>query len=197
MKKVKRMLNRIFKIIKREEMRILPGQLAFFMVLAVFSIFPLLGLIGSAFISNELVESIETTLPTAVYTILESLLDVDSSGSIIVFVLFSLYWASDGCRSMIVTSNVIYKIANSNPLKRKIKAFLMTILLISLILFIVIVPAFGELIINSIAKNYPGKLIDTIGKVYDILKFPISFALIYIDIKLLYTLAPDKKIPSK
>ena len=37
MKKAKRMINRILQIFKMDEMRILPGQLAFFMVLSIFS----------------------------------------------------------------------------------------------------------------------------------------------------------------
>lgn len=196
MKKARRMISRIFNILKREEMRILPGQLAFFMVLSLFAIFPLFGLISSSFINNELISSIENTLPTAVYTILEALLDVESSGSIIIFIIVALYFASDGCRAMIITSNVIYKIGNQNYLKQKVKSIFMTIILIMLILFIVIVPAFGELIINTIAKNYPGKIIDTISTGYYYLKYPLSFILIFIDIKILYTLAPDEHIPS-
>ncbi len=196
MKRARKMLSRVFRIIKKEEMRILPGQLAFFMILAIFSIFPLLGLISSSFISTELVNSLEENLPIGVYTVLESLLDVDSTGSIIIFVLICIYFASDGCYAMIITSNVIYKIKNSNFIRQKIKSLFMTLLLIVLILFIVIVPAFGDLIINSIAKNFPGKLIDTIGIIYSYLKLPLSFILIFIGIKILYTLAPDAKIPS-
>ena len=46
MRKARNVLNRILKIIKLEEMRILPGQLAFFMVLSIFAIFPIFGVIG-------------------------------------------------------------------------------------------------------------------------------------------------------
>ena len=196
MEKARNMLGRVWKLIKREEMRILPGQLAFFMVLSIFAIFPLLGLISSSFISNELVTSIETTLPVGVYNVLEDLLAVESSGSIIVFGLFAIYLASNGCGSMIITSNVIYKIKNKNLIRQKVKAIFMTVVLIILILFIVIVPAFGELIINTIAKNYPGKIIETIGIGYNYLEYPLSFVLIFLCIKILYTIAPDAKIPS-
>ena len=72
----------------------------------------------------------------------------------------------------------------------------MTIVLIILIIFIVIVPAFGELIISLIAKNYPGRIISAISVGYTILKYPLSFLLIFIGLKILYTLAPDEKIPS-
>ena len=86
MKKAKRLFRRIWKIIKYEEMRILPGQLAFFIVLSIFSIFPLFGLIGSNFISNELITSTEETLPSGISTILKSLMDVSSSGFNVVLI---------------------------------------------------------------------------------------------------------------
>ena len=197
MKKARRVLGRIWKIFKLEEMRILPGQLAFFMVLSVFALFPIFGLIGSSFISNELINSMDHSLPAAVSSILKSLMEVESSGlSIFIFLAFSIYIASTGCEAIIITSNVIYKIKNDMSIKQTIKAIFMTIILISLILFVVLVPAFGELIINAISKDTPGKVIDTIHVIYDVLKYPISFLLIFIDLKILYTLAPNAKIPS-
>lgn len=197
MKKVRRMLKRFWKIFKLEEIRILPGQLAFFMVLSTFAVFPLFGLLGSSFISNELINSMDHSLPAAVSSILKSLMEIESSGlSIIIFLIFSIYITSNGCKALIITSNVIYKIKNTMPIKVRIKALLMTIVLISLILFVVLVPAFGELIINAISKDTPGHVIDTIHIIYDILKYPISFLLIFIDLKILYTLAPNGRIPS-
>ena len=197
MKKARKMLGRIWKIFKLEEMRILPGQLAFFMVLSVFALFPIFGLIGSSFISNELINSMEHSLPAAVSSILKALMEVESSGlSIVIFLMFSIYIASSGCEAIIITSNVIYKIKNTMSIKQSIKAIIMTIVLISLILFVVLVPAFGELIINAISKDTPGKLIDTIRVIYDIFKYPLSFVLIFLDLKILYTMAPNAKIPS-
>ena len=198
MKKAKRMVKRIFKIIKLEEMSILPGQLAFFFVLSIFAMFPLIGLIGSSFITNGLISSIDDSLPTAVSTILKSLMDVDVSGAgVILFVIFSLYFASDGCYAMIITSNVIYKIKGNSFLKQKIKALFMTIVLIFLLLFIVLVPAFGDLILSLIQKHYPGRVIETIIIGFNWLKYPISFILIFMGVKILYTLAPDEKIESR
>ena len=197
MKKARKILNRIWNIFKLEEMRILPGQLAFFMVLSVFAIFPIFGIIGSSFISKELINSMHS-LPAGVETILISLMEVQSSGlSITLFLVFSIYIASNGCEAMIITSNVIYKIKNTISLKQSVKAVIMTVILISLIIFIVIVPAFGDLIIRTIAKYSPGKVIDTIKVIFNILNYPISFILIFLDLKILYTLAPNAKIPSK
>lgn len=197
MKNAKRMFRRLFKIIKLEEMQILPGQLAFFIVLAIFSIFPLIGYIGSTFITQGIVNSIENTLPSAVSTILKSLMDTKNNGvGIVGFVVCSIFFASGGCEAMILTSNVIYKIKNNNIIRQKIKSIIMTLVLILLLVFIVLVPAFGDLILSVIRTHYPGRVIDTIIVGFGILKYPLSFALIFFGVKVLYTLAPDERIPS-
>ena len=196
-KKAKKMFNRLFKIIKLEEMQILPGQLAFFIVLAIFAIFPLIGYIGSTFITKGIVNSIENTLPSAVSTILKSLMDTKNNGiGIVGFAACSIFFASGGCEAMILTSNVIYKIKNNNIIKQKIKAIIMTLVLILLLVFIVLVPAFGDLILSVIKEHYPGRVIDTIIVGFGILKYPLSFGLIFFGVKILYTLAPDERIPS-
>jgi len=198
MKRAKNLLNSILKIIKLEEMRILPGQLAFFMVLSIFAIFPIFGVIGSNFISNELISLMESSLPSGVSAVLVSLMSVSSSGlSIFMFIVFSIYIASNGCEAMIITSNVLYKIKNTISLRQSIKAIIMTAILISLILFIVIVPACGDLIIDAIEKLSPGKVIETVRIIFNLLKYPLSFILIFIDLKILYTIAPNAKIPSR
>ena len=196
MKKARKVISRFWKIFKLEEMRILPGQLAFFMVLSVFALFPIFGLLGSSFISNELINSMDHSLPAAVSSILKALMEVESSGlSIFIFLAFSIYIASTGCEAIIITSNVIYKIKNDMSIKQTIKAI---IELLSPFKkeFVVLVPAFGELIINAISKDSPGRVIDTIHLIYDILKYPLSFVLIFLDLKILYTMAPNASIPS-
>ena len=198
MKRAKEFLEGIFKVIKREEMRILPGQLAFFIVFSLLTIFSLIGLIGSNFITKELIMGMEDTLPSAISTILKSILEKDVTDfNMIVFVLFSLYIASNGCGSMIITSNALYKIKNDNIIKQKVKAFIMTIILIILILFIVLVPAFGELIIDTLQNHYPGRLIETISQIYTWCRLPLSFVMIFVGVKILYTMAPDKRISSR
>ena len=109
---------------------------------------------------------------------------------------FALYFSSDGANALIITSNVIYKIPNNQFIKRTIKALLMTIVLIILIIFVVIIPAFGDLIIDLLKNNYPGIIMDNIGTLYNYLKIPLSFVLIFFMIKIVYTIAPDKRIPS-
>lgn len=198
MKEAKKTLKRLYKIIRRDEMRILPGQLAFFIVFSLIVIFTFIGLICSTYVTNELVLMIEDSLPSAVASIFKSALETNNEEfNIIIFVVCALFIASNGCNAMIITSNALYHIKNDNLIKQQIKAIIMTIILILLILFTVLVPAFGEFIINLIKNHYPGRIIDTIEIVFSYLKLPLSFILIFFGIKVIYTIAPDKNISSK
>ena len=109
MKKLKRWVKKIYKILKLEEMQILPGQLAFFLVVSVFAMLPLIALISSGFITKEFANSLKD-LPVGVSSIFKSLLDTDSTGyNIFLFVAISLFFSSSGCNAIIVTSDVIGK----------------------------------------------------------------------------------------
>ena len=197
MKKLKKWFKRIYKILKLEEMQILPGQLAFFLVVSVFAMLPLIALIGSGFVTREFAESLKD-LPVGVSSVFKDLLDTDSTGyNVFLFLTISLFFSSSGCKSIIVTSNVIYKITENNKVKQGVKAFIMTIILMFIIVFTAVVPAFGDLILTSIKNKYPGDVINLIIRIFDILKYPLSFLLIFIGVKLIYTLAPDMTIKSK
>ena len=197
MKKIKRWIKKIYKILRLEEMQILPGQLAFFLVVSVFAMLPLIALIGSGFVTREFAESLKD-LPVGVSSVFKDLLDTDSTGyNIFLFMAISLFFSSSGCKSIIVTSNVIYKITENNKVKQSVKAFIMTIILMFIIVFTAVVPAFGDLILTSIKNKYPGDVINLIIQIFDILKYPLSFLLIFIGVKLIYTMAPDMTIKSK
>lgn len=199
MKEAKKTFKRLFKTIRRDEMRILPGQLAFFIVFSLIVIFTLIGLICSTYVTHELIDLIEDSLPLAVASILKSVLEPNSGDfNLIIFVICSLFIASNGCTAMIITSNALYHIKNDNIVKQQIKAIIMTLILILLILFTVLVPAFGEFIINLIKDHYKeGRLIETISLIFSYLKTPLSFILMFFGVKIIYTIAPDKNIASK
>jgi len=197
MKRLKKWLRKIYKILKLEEMQILPGQLAFFLVVSVFAMLPLIALISSGFITKEFANSLKD-LPIGVSSIFKSLLDTDSTGyNIFLFVAISLFFSSSGCNAIIVTSDVIYKITEDNKVKQKIKSLFMTIILMLLIVFTAVIPAFGDLALSSIKAKYPGDVINLIIKIFDILKYPLSFLLIFVGVKIIYTMAPNETIKSK
>ena len=74
----------------------------------------------------------------------------------------------------------------------------MTIILVILLLFMLIVPAYGDTLISLLGEVIKAEpIITTISTAYTILKYPISFLLIFFCIKLLYTMAPDTQIASR
>lgn len=199
--KFKKFLKRVTETINRPEMRILPGQLAFFFVLSMIPLIALMGTIaGQLSISIDSIEEmIQSSLPKQIIDLITPVISAKSVDvNLIIFYISAFLLASNGTHSMIIASNSIYKVEDSGYLNRRIKALIMTIILVLLLIFVVIVPAFGDTIIDFIIKFIPQvRIKEIIETIYQILKYPISIILIYMNIKLLYTIAPDKTIKSK
>ena len=154
MEKAREYILKIFKLIMKPEMRILPGQLAFFTVL---SLVPLIAILGAILLYFD----IDTT--TNVFINISSFLPVDvsqiiSNGiggkgfsfNIFIFLLTAFFLASNGAHSIIITSNEIYGIKGRDYIRRRLKAIAITVILVFVIVFILVVPVFGELILDII-----------------------------------------------
>jgi membrane protein len=197
-KRFKKFLNNFFTVLKRPEMLVLPGQLAFFFIL---SVVPMLTLISYGVTSFNLsLEVVESFLTKSFGSEIANMLIPEVSNVSISFgfmftILFGFFIASNGASSIIITSNTIYGIKDKGFLARKIKAMIMTVFLVLLFLFILLVPLFGESIIR-IADSINSASKDGVAQVIRILNGPISWFIIFFFIKLLYTMAPDKKIAS-
>ena len=126
-------LKKILKIINKPQMKILPGQLAFFIVMSIFPVLTLIGVIATFFnISiDSLVDIMQKALPTQVSN---TLIPFITGNGIDLKVGFSMIAgfiiASNGAYSLIIASNELYNIDNSNYIKRRIKALVLTILLV-------------------------------------------------------------------
>lgn len=199
--KIKEYIKKIITIIRKPVMSILPGQLAFSFVLTVIPIIALIAIIATTFsISlNSITEFITESFPKAVSDLLLPLINGRGFDlSVLIFILTAIWLASTGAYSVITASDVIYNIRRKNEIEKRIKSIIMTFFLISLVLFMIVIPAFGDFIFEFIANL---KIFSHISKqiltVYYILKYPLSFIYIYIIIKILYTIAPSKDIKSK
>lgn len=194
-------MKRVLEIIKKPEMRILPGQLAFFLLLSIIPLFAIIAVVAAKFsLSIEsLIQVINQNLPKEVADFIIQIIGGKSiSMNIVIFCVSGFILASNGPHSMIISSNILYKVKDKDFLTRRIKAILMTIILVILFLFVLAVPAFGDKIVNIIVSLIAN---DKIGKAisigYNILKYPTSILIIFFFIKLLYTMAPDTTIKSK
>lgn len=201
MEKLTNILKKVMNVILKPEMRVLPGQLAFFFVLSIIPLIALIGAITSKFqLPLDMVqEYVNGAIPASVSELLLSIVSPKLMNfNMAVFFVSAFILASNGTHSMIITSNEIYKIKSDNFLKRRLKAVFMTIILVSVLLFVILIPVFGDTIFTLVKETSNNQsLANFLYGLYQILKYPLSIIIIYINIKLLYVLAPDKKIRSK
>ena len=123
--------------------------------------------------------------------------DIQLNPSLLVPLLVALYAASGGASSLIVTSNQLYGIENTNFIHRKIKGLMMTIILIVLVVFLLLIPVFGDKLIELIEFiNFNDTLTNIFSFTIHLSKTPLSWLLIFFLIKVVYTMAPDDVVPS-
>lgn len=193
-------VRKAIAIIKRPDMRILPGQLAFFLVLSMIPLLALVGTIGSklGLSMTSFHNALESTVPDAV---INTLFPADATTglnfNVTVFFIAAFLLASNGAYSVITTSNRIYQVEDNSEIRRRSKAVLLTFILVSLLFFLILVPAFGDSLISLAEINlHNEKLASFIRNIYHLGKYPLSLFLLYFNIKLIYILAPDKEVTS-
>ena len=199
-RRVKKFFDNFFNVLKRPEMLVLPGQLAFFFILSVVPILTLLSYVASSMKLSTavLTDFINHSFGNAIVNLLmPNVSEMSFSFGFILIIIIGLYFASNGASSIIVTSNTIYGIEDQGFLRRKIKAIIMTLFMIILFLFILVVPLFGDSIVSLINNlNINDQFNNTLVAAIRILNGPLSWFIIFFFIKILYTMAPDKNIPS-
>lgn len=193
-------VRKAIAIIKRPDMRILPGQFAFFLVLSMIPLLALVGTIGSklGLSMTSFRNALESTVPDAV---INTLFPADATTglnfNVTVFFIAAFLLASNGAYSVITTSNRIYQVEDNSEIRRRSKAVLLTFILVSLLFFLILVPAFGDSLISLAEINlHNEKLASFIRNIYHLGKYPLSLFLLYFNIKLIYILAPDKEVTS-
>ena len=198
MTKLKKYINRIIKLVKLDEMEILPGHLAFYLIFIIIPVLSFIGIICNN-INIDLTNTIlNNSIPNAVLDLIIGSVNSNYNNyNIIVFLIISLYLASRGTKAIIVSSNLLFKIKEKNIIKIRIKAILMTIILFILIGFMVIVPVLGDIIINYLTGYLKENISVIIINIYHLLKNPISLILMFLLIKFLYTMASSNEISNK
>lgn len=195
-KRYKRILPNLKEILARPDMSILPGQLAFFFILSLVPTITIMFYIAS--LLSISLEDVTTYFNIGISDELISMLtpyvsNVEMGFGLFIIMVVGIYLASNGMNSIIVTADNIYGIEHKPFLERRVKAIIMVFIVILLFLFIVLVPIFGSFL-SSVFENITGY--NVIYRVLSFLKFPFSWFTIFFFIKLLYTIAPDKEIPS-
>lgn len=199
MKNIKKYIKRLYKVIRKNEMRILPGQIAYFIVLSIIPLVSLIGFIASLFsIDVEyVVDAINGSLPKQ---IIEIILPAFSNPSLLTGISFIIVFfiASNGTSSIIVASNILFKLEDTGYIRRRIKAFLMLLILVSLFLFMLIVLAFGDNLIEIVFKLiFTSSVPKAVYEMFLFAKWLVGLLIVFILVKMIFTIAPDSPIPSK
>lgn len=198
---MKNFIKKITNIFMKPEMMILPGELAFFLILAIFPLLTIITYVGSNIdlFNSAFIGTIEGMLPEeTTKTLIPFIIDGKITGNVAIFLIIGFYLISNGTNAIIITSNELYNIENSSFLKRRIKAFFMIILLVSLFIFTILVLAYGNIIAKYIINlKIFSSITSQLYTIFVLFKWPISFICIFWMVKLLYSLAPDTQIPSK
>lgn len=199
--KIKKYFKKLFKLLSKPEMAILPSNIAFNLILAIIPILTIIVLIASTFdISIDLVTKlIKGMMPEQVSNVI---IDVISGKgfdrTIGLYNILAFILASNGTYAIITASDTLYKIDNKDKIKKRISSLILLIIIIMLLLFLVVVPVFGE---NIISLMHQAKIFssfdDEIITIFNILKWPLTLFIIYFNIKLIYTIAPSKNVKSK
>ena len=201
MARIKNIVKRLWQIMNEPDVRILPGQIAYFLILSIFPMLMLIGWIVSKFSMplEDLLEFFEKTFPKNVYdTILPFIQGKGFDVNVGLFIIFGFILASNGTHSIILASNKLYGFKDDDWIKRRIKAIILIILIIGLILVTMIVLAFGnditKMIFDLLKVKTKGNLL---YKLIIYIKWPIAMFVILLVLKMIYVIAPDKKIMSK
>lgn len=198
--KIKNYIIDLWHILRLPEMLILPGNLAFFLVLSLAPLITSFGFIASVFsLSTDMISNFfGSVLPSSVIDMLEPFLNNGFGAVNLMFVIIGFGVASNGTDSLIIASNTLYKAENSNYIKRKIKAIFMNFWLIILFVVVLILMAFGSFILTKILVfSTIGKFIVNNYILITLIKLLFAFVIIFITIKIIYTMAPDMKLRSK
>lgn len=200
-KRIKNFLHYLYLGIKRPEMEVLPGNLAFFFMMMIIPLLTILGLIisnldvGTPSVYDALIKNFPKNIADLIISI-----SGDSSSGIGIFVLMfsSLVLASNGTYSMIVTSNSIYGIKKSSYIKNKIKSIILMVALIVLFTMLLFIPMFNSNLIKFLGDLLHIDLASSfLVNLYHILKYPVMFVLVFIFIKILYKFSPSDKVKRK
>ena len=196
-KYIKEFFSKVWEILLKPEMMILPGQLAFFVIISIVPIVSIITLIGNlAGISLEAITELLNRIFTSIQfeLIIPNLFGQHLSLNYIIVIIVTCFIASKGANSIIVASNQIYGIKQGNTLRRMFKSMILTLLICVLYIFVLIVPLLGNKIMASFDYFHLKNIIDPL---LTIVRGPITWLIVYLFLKSIYVLAPDKPILKK
>lgn len=194
-------ITALYNLVFGKELGIIPGNLAFSFFLMLIPMLTLIFYVLTTFnLPMDIIQKfLNETFPAGVVSLVEPIFADTISLNSIITLGVGLVVATNGCNAVIIASNTIFNVENGPFLNRIVKSLILVICIILLLAFVVIVPLFGKSIITLISTTFSfiNNNIELIKTIFNICQVPISLIIIFILVKLIYTIAPDEKIPSK
>lgn len=200
MKKAKKYIKEILDILNKKEMRVLPGNIAFFFMLAFIPIVIMIIYIASYFsISVDTINHmIKILLPEESAKAVVDIISGKSLDSHMgLFNLIAFIVATNGTYSIITASNALYDVGKSDALRDRVKSVWLFLIMLVLMLFIITVPVFGDklLLLGGKFKIF-NNISDSLVGFFNIIKWPLSIFIIYFNVKLVYIISPAVEVKS-
>lgn len=186
-----RYFAKILEIIKEPEMGVLPGQIAFSMILSIVPILTIIGFGASIFgiDMDYIINLLNNIIPGGAKVIAPALSGASIDIGLALLFVWMFYLASNGCNSIILISNQIYGINQSNWIKRRIKAIFMTIAIMLIFILLLVFQVFGDRIVELL--NFL-PFYDKIFSIFHIIKGPLMWIIMFIFLRAFYDFAPDR-----
>ena len=196
--KIKGSIKENINLMATPLMSILPGQIAFFVILSIIPIASIIAMIVSSlsFSYDSVLNFIANYLPSGIVSILLSIFEEQEVTTFdLFFIIMAFYIASKATHSIIVASTRIYNGRQKDFFRTRIKAIIMLMVLIFLAVVLIIVIAIGGRLVLYLNEKTGGNMFIT--NTYTILKWPFAFFMVFFTIKVIYTMAPNVNIPSR
>ena len=196
--KIKRYFKKLIEILSLKELRILPAYLAYSFVLAVVPILTIIVIVFSISI-DSVISLLTDLLPSyASRVVIDAISGQSFDFSVGLLNIVTFCIAANGMYAIISASNSLYKIEETNIIKDRLRSIIILLVIIILLLFLILVPMLGEQILELLRNSKPFTgIIDEMIMIYNIIKWPITFIIIFLNIKLIYQIAPSKEIKSE
>ena len=191
-------LSKIKEILSLKELRIFPSYLAYNFILALIPMLTVLILITSLLsISTDSVTNlIRENIPNNIADIIINIISSKNYSLSVGFLnITTLYISSRGMYALVEASDSLYKINKRKVIQKRLKSIVILFLVIFSLIFLLFIPILGSKILNLI--NHNNTIKKEIILIYKVLKWPLTFLIIFLNIKLIYIIAPSKKIKGR
>lgn len=195
---MKKYFKKVVKILSLNELRILPSYLSYNFVLAIIPTFTVILLIASLFsISiDSIINLIDDTIPSYIGDVIISVISSKNyTLSIGVLNIITLYASSKGMYAVVEASNSLYKVDKRNVTTDRLKSIVILLLLVFSLLILILIPVLGSKLLDFLSKY--NIVTSNITSIYHILKWPITFWVIFINVILIYIISPSVKLKVK